>query len=121
LEKAKLVSENGQLMMFKMEENEREFCFTSKEGFAKPAGEWITVETPGENTQHNGVLAAFASVAGFWSVGGGLLLLMWHLARLKSLGVPYIRLFEPGILRKRMTMYKQRNKTSHPVDKRKQK
>lgn len=61
LEKAKLVSENGQLMMFKMEENERDFCFTSKEGFAKPAGEWITVETPGENTQHNGVLTAFAS------------------------------------------------------------
>lgn len=67
------------------------------------------------------VLAVFASVAGFWSVGVGMLLLIWHLARLKSLGVPYIRLFEPGILRKRMTMYKQRNKTSHPVDKRKQK
>ena len=61
LEKAKLVSENGQLMMFKMEENERDFCFSSKEGFAKPAGEWVTVETPGENTQHNGILTAFAS------------------------------------------------------------
>ena len=61
LEKAKLVSENGQLMMFKMEENERDFCFSSKEGFAKPKGEWVTVETPGENTQHNGILTAFAS------------------------------------------------------------
>lgn len=61
LEKAKLVSENGQLMMFKMEENERDFCFSSKEGFAKPKGEWVNVETPGENTQHNGILTAFAS------------------------------------------------------------
>lgn len=67
------------------------------------------------------VLAVFAAVAGFWSVGVGLLLLIWHLTRLKSLGVPYVRLFEPGILRKRMVSYKQRNKSSHPVDKRKQK
>ena len=67
------------------------------------------------------VLAVFAAVAGFWSVGIGLLLLIWHLTRLKSLGVPYVRLFEPGILRKRMVNYKQRNKSSHPVDKRKQK
>ena len=61
LERAKLVSENGKLMMYEMKTNEREFCFTSTQGFAQPEGEWITVETPGENTQHNGVLAAFAS------------------------------------------------------------
>lgn len=61
LERAKIVSEHGKLTMYVLEENEREFCFTSKEGFAQPKGEWITVETPGENTQHNGVLAAFAS------------------------------------------------------------
>ena len=60
LERAKLVCEGGKLMMYELEENEREFCFSSKEGFAQPKGEWITVETPGENTQHNGVLAAFA-------------------------------------------------------------
>ncbi len=61
LERAKLVSENGKLMMYEMKTNEREFCFTSTQGFSQPEGEWITVETPGENTQHNGVLAAFAS------------------------------------------------------------
>lgn len=61
LERAKLVSEHGKLMMYEMKTNEREFCFTSTQGFAQPEGEWITVETPGENTQHNGVLAAFAS------------------------------------------------------------
>ncbi len=47
--------------MYKLEESERKFCFESKEGFAQPKGEWVTVETPGENTQHNGVMAAFAS------------------------------------------------------------
>ena len=61
LERAKLVSEHGKLMMYEMKTNEREFCFTTNQGFAQPEGEWITVETPGENTQHNGVLAAFAS------------------------------------------------------------
>ena len=61
LERAKLVSEHGKLMMYEMKTNEREFCFTSTQGFSQPEGEWITVETPGENTQHNGVLAAFAS------------------------------------------------------------
>lgn len=60
LERAKLVCENGKLMMYEMKENEREFCFSSKEGFAKPEGEWKEVDAPGENTQHNGVLAAFA-------------------------------------------------------------
>lgn len=61
LERAKLVSENGKLMMYELKESERTFCFSSKQGFAQPEGTWITVETPGENTQHNGVLAAFAS------------------------------------------------------------
>lgn len=60
LERAKLVCENGKLMMYEMKENEREFCFSSSEGFAKPEGEWKEVDAPGENTQHNGVLAAFA-------------------------------------------------------------
>ena len=59
LERAKLVSENGRLMMYEMEENERTFCFSATEGFAKPDGEWKEIPTPGENTQHNGVLKAF--------------------------------------------------------------
>lgn len=60
LERAKLVCEDGKLMMYEMKVSEREFCFTSSEGFAKPEGEWMEVDAPGENTQHNGVLAAFA-------------------------------------------------------------
>lgn len=60
LERAKLVCEDGKLMMYEMKVSEREFCFTSSEGFAKPEGEWKEVDSPGENTQHNGVLAAFA-------------------------------------------------------------
>lgn len=60
LERAKLVCEDGKLMMYEMKVSEREFCFTSSEGFAKPEGEWKEVDAPGENTQHNGVLAAFA-------------------------------------------------------------
>lgn len=60
LERAKLVCEDGKLMMYEMKVSEREFCFTSSEGFAKPEGEWTEVDAPGENTQHNGVLAAFA-------------------------------------------------------------
>jgi predicted dehydrogenase len=59
MERAKLVSENGTLMMYEMEENEREFCFTAQNGFAKPEGKWITINTDGDNPQHNGVLAAF--------------------------------------------------------------
>ena len=60
LERAKLVCENGKLMMFEMKVSEREFCFNSKEGFAQPEGVWTEVDAPGENSQHNGVLAAFA-------------------------------------------------------------
>lgn len=60
LERAKLVSEDGKLMMYELEVSEREYCFTSKEGFSQPKGEWKEVEVTGENTQHNGVLTAFA-------------------------------------------------------------
>ena len=60
LERAKLVSENGKLMMYELEISEREHCFTTKEGFSQPKGEWKEIETVGENTQHNGVLTAFA-------------------------------------------------------------
>ena len=43
-----------------MKQNEREFCFAAQNGFAKPEGEWVEVETDGENLQHVGVLRAFA-------------------------------------------------------------
>lgn len=60
MEKAKLVCENDKLSMYELEVSEREFCFTTKEGFAKPKGEWVEVQTDGENPQHTGVLKAFA-------------------------------------------------------------
>ncbi len=58
--KGKLVCENDALTFWKLAQNEREFCQTSQEGFAKPACEEIRVETDGKNPQHVGVLNAFA-------------------------------------------------------------
>lgn len=67
LERAKLVSEHGKLMMYELFENEREFCFTCKEGFKAPEGKWIELDTSGENSQHNGVLQAFTDAIVFGS------------------------------------------------------
>ena len=65
LEMGKLVcelSEQGTtLTLYKLAENEREFCRTCPQGFAKPEMEVIEVETDGQNPQHNGVLKAFAA------------------------------------------------------------
>ena len=60
LEKAKIVCENDELSVYELEVSEREFCFNSKEGFAKPSGQFIEIETDGQNPQHLGVLEAFA-------------------------------------------------------------
>lgn len=59
LEGGKLVSENNKLMLYKLDQNEREFCRTSTQGFATPGKEIIEVELEGENLQHIGVLRAF--------------------------------------------------------------
>lgn len=56
----KLVCENGALTFWKLGQDERDFCRTCAEGFAKPPCEELTVETDGENPQHVGVLNAFA-------------------------------------------------------------
>lgn len=61
MEKGKLVCENDTLSLYELEVNEREHCFASKEGFEKPAGHEVKVETDGENLQHVGVLRAFAA------------------------------------------------------------
>ena len=61
LEKAKLVCEEEKLTFYVLEESEREYCFTTTEGFEKPKGEFVTLETDGENLQHVGVLRAFAA------------------------------------------------------------
>lgn len=73
LEKGKIICEHGKLSVFEAKVSEREFCFTTKEGFATPPGEWIEVGTDGENPQHVGVLKAFvgAILRGEPLVAGG--------------------------------------------------
>ena len=66
-------------------------------------------------------LAVLASIGGLTALGIGVLLLVIHLASLKSLGVPYVRLFAPSLLRKRMVREKHRDPNLNPEDKRKQK
>jgi predicted dehydrogenase len=58
-EMGKIVCENGKLMFDKLKVNEREFCKTSQNGFAKPEMEHIEIETDGSNEQHVGVFKAF--------------------------------------------------------------
>jgi hypothetical protein len=66
------------------------------------------------------VLAAAAAVGGLWAVGIGFAMLVIHLAGLKSLGVSYLRLFAPTLLRKRMKKMKFRDLKLEPLDKRRQ-
>ncbi|MDO4458559.1 MAG: Gfo/Idh/MocA family oxidoreductase [Clostridia bacterium] len=61
LEKGKLVCENNELKLYRLDVNEREYCFTATEGFVPPSGHWETVETDGENPQHKGIVNAFAA------------------------------------------------------------
>ena len=60
MEKAKLVCEGDQLQLYVLKENEREYCYTTTEGFKKPDGDYVEVLTDGENPQHMGVFKAFA-------------------------------------------------------------
>ena len=48
------------------------------------------------------ILAALAAVFGLWGMAAGLAALLIHLATLKSLGKPYLILFQPGLLRRRL-------------------
>ena len=59
-EMGKIVCENGKLIFDRLKENEREFCRTSENGFAKPETEHTEIETDGMNEQHIGVFKAFA-------------------------------------------------------------
>lgn len=61
MEKAKLVCEQDELSCFVLDVNEREFCFHAEEGFGTPTGQWVELQTDGENLQHIGVLRAFAA------------------------------------------------------------
>lgn len=59
LDKAKIVCEQDRLSVYELEIGEREFCYSSKDGFARPKIESVEVITDGQNLQHIGVLRAF--------------------------------------------------------------
>ncbi len=59
-EMGKIVCEHDRLVFDRLKVNEREFCKTAENGFAKPEMERMEVETDGMNEQHVGVLKAFA-------------------------------------------------------------
>ena len=67
-----------------------------------------------------GILAAFF---GMWGVGIGALVLIWHLASLRCLGVSYLKPFpgERGLLRRRIGKEKYRDRRLHPEDEKNQK
>jgi hypothetical protein len=67
------------------------------------------------------LFAVLAVILGMAGIGVGVLVLVIHLCSLRSLGVPYVILFEPGLLRRRLKTYKRRNRRMNTVDKRKQK
>ncbi len=60
-DRAKLVWEGGKLHMWKLDEPEREVCFTSKQGFATPPVTELEPECPGVETAHVGILQNFAN------------------------------------------------------------
>lgn len=61
LDGAKIVCENNQLSVYELDEWTSKHCATCPEGFQKPNGHFVEVETDGLNEQHVGVLNAFAS------------------------------------------------------------
>ena len=60
MERGKLVCDGEKLELYKLDVNEREFCFEAENGFAYAEPHYSIVETDGENPQHIGVLNAFA-------------------------------------------------------------
>ena len=66
------------------------------------------------------LLAAAASAGGLWAVAAGVGFLLLHLFRQKSLGLCYLRLFSPTLLRKRMKQIKFRDQQLRPEDRRRQ-
>jgi len=56
----KIISENGELMLWKLETFEPEFSRTNMQPFGSPAFSKTAVETDGKSEQHIGVLNAFA-------------------------------------------------------------
>ncbi|MBQ3488930.1 MAG: gfo/Idh/MocA family oxidoreductase, partial [Clostridia bacterium] len=60
MDKGKLLVENGKLFLYELEMMEQEFTATNTIPFNQPKYTVTEVETDGQNTQHCGVLNAFA-------------------------------------------------------------
>ena len=58
-EYGKLVCEGGKLTVYKLNQNEREYCYNSTEGFVPLKHETYQAETDGRSDQHIGILRAF--------------------------------------------------------------
>ena len=67
-------------------------------------------------------LGVLATIAGIWGILGGMLILIWHLATLRCLGMPYITLFPSGrgLVRRRLKNQKYRDRKLHPKDRKNQ-
>ena len=61
MDKAKIVCDKESLSVYELNISEREFCYSTTEGFPRAEGKFLDIETDGLNLQHSGVLNAFAS------------------------------------------------------------
>lgn len=60
-DRGKAVIEEGVLKFYELEQGEREYCFTSQEGFGSPKMNVHNVEGEGIETGHNGILQNFTN------------------------------------------------------------
>ena len=61
MDKAKIVCDKSSLSVFELNVSEREFCFSTTDGFPKAEGKYLEIQTDGLNVQRPGVLNAFAA------------------------------------------------------------
>ena len=60
-ERGKMVCEDGQVKVWRLNVNEREICFSSDDPWYRTEAKAAVLETDGENPQHAGVINAFAA------------------------------------------------------------
>ena len=61
LEMGKLICEDEKLVLYKLDQNEREYCKSATGGFTRPGVTCTQVEIEGEYMQHKGILKSFAA------------------------------------------------------------